>query len=468
MKDIKPYDNYKTSDIGWLGEIPKHWNVRKIKYVFRETDERSELGNEDLLSVSHYTGVTKKSDKVAKGELLTNAKTLIGYKVVKKDDLVINIMLAWNGSLGISKYDGITSPAYCVYKSLIGGEKYFGYLFRTKKAQQEFKKQSKGIIESRLRLYSDNFFNIKTAIPTLQEQTAISRFLDFKLAKIDRFIRKKKQIIKLLNEQKEGIINQAITKGINSNVTMKPSGIDWLGDIPEHWKVRKLKYLGQCQNGISAAAEYFGSGFPFISYGDVYNNNSLPDTGSGLANSSEKDRKHYSVLKGDVFFTRTSETIEEIGFSSTCLLTIENATFSGFIIRFRPATDILYEGFSKYYFKSNLHRRFFVKEMNLVTRASLSQDLLKKMPVLLPSIEEQILISQVIDSQTAQINSAIQTIEKEIALTKEYLTSLIAEAVTGKIDVRNYKIEEEIIEEITEDEEELDEETDEPLNLIGD
>ena len=226
MNNIKPYKNYKSSKVAWLGNIPEHWEMRRIKYIFKEQDKRSELGSEDLLSVSHYTGVTKKSDKVTNGELLTNANTLVGYKIVEKGDLVINIMLAWNGSLGISKYHGITSPAYCVYKSLIGGEKYFGYLFRTKNAQQEFKKQSTGIIDSRLRLYSDKFFNIKTVIPPLPEQLAIANFLDYKLGKIDRFIQKKKQLIKLLNEQKAGIINDAVTRGLNPNANMKPSNIE--------------------------------------------------------------------------------------------------------------------------------------------------------------------------------------------------------------------------------------------------
>ncbi|MCO6498707.1 MAG: restriction endonuclease subunit S, partial [Chitinophagaceae bacterium] len=213
MRQNKPYSTYKKTEVSWLGELPKHWEVKKVKYLFTEQDKRSLTGSEDLLSVSQYTGVTKKSDKVANGDSLTNAKTLEGYKIVSKGDLVINIMLAWNGSLGISKYDGLVSPAYCVYKLKEGNEKYFGYLFKTKNAQQEFKKNSTGIIDSRLRLYTDDFFSIKTAVPPKEEQTAIARFLDYKLAKINRFIQKKKQLITLLNEQKAAIINQAVTKG---------------------------------------------------------------------------------------------------------------------------------------------------------------------------------------------------------------------------------------------------------------
>lgn len=434
------YTAYKNSGVSWIGEIPEHWEIRRIKYVFEELDGRSKTGDEDLLSVSQYTGVTKKSDKIADDENISNAKTLVGYKAVGKGDLVINIMLAWNGSLGISPYDGITSPAYSVYRLIEGNEKYFGYLFTTPNAKQEFKKQSTGIIDSRLRMYTDSFFNIKTALPPENEQTAIANFLDYKLEKINRFITKKKQLIKLLTEQKSAIINQAVTKGINPNAKLKPSGIEWLGDIPEHWEVRKLKYIGKCQNGISAGAEYFGSGFPFITYGDVYNNYSIPEKATGLAKSTINDRINYSVKKGDVFFTRTSETVEEIGLTSTCIHTMENAIFSGFIIRVRPYIKNISELYSQYYFRSNLHRRFFVKEMNLVTRASLSQDLLKRLPVLIPPYSEQLAIAKKIKTEFVKIDKTISSIEKEITLVEEYKTALIAEAVTGKIDVRDFKL----------------------------
>ena len=186
---------------------------------------------------------------------------------------------------------------------------------------------------------------------------------------------------------------------------------------------------------MSKGADYFGSGFPFVSYGDVYNNIALPLNIDGLAKSTKADQETYSVIRGDVFFTRTSETIEEIGFASTCLETIENAIFSGFLIRFRPFSDNLFEGFSKYYFRSQLHRLFFVKEMNLVTRASLSQELLKKLPVLLPPIPEQYKIAAYLDKRMKFINVKIEKTKKIIKLQKEYRAALISEVVTGKIKV---------------------------------
>ncbi|MFM6135741.1 MAG: restriction endonuclease subunit S, partial [Sphaerospermopsis kisseleviana] len=184
---------------------------------------------------------------------------------------------------------------------------------------------------------------------------------------------------------------------------MKDSGIEWLGAIPEHWEVKRLRYTGFCQNGISKGADYFGFGYPFVNYTDVYANPELPKIVNGLANSTDEDRINYSVQTGDIFFTRTSETIEEIGITSTCLQSIDNATFSGFLIRVRPFANLIFPGFSKYYFRCQLHRFFFVKEMNLVTRASLSQELLKKLPVLLPPLQEQQKIAEYLDQKTAQI-----------------------------------------------------------------
>jgi type I restriction enzyme, S subunit len=221
---------------------------------------------------------------------------------------------------------------------------------------------------------------------------------------------------------------------------MKDSGIEWLGDIPAHWEVKKLRYVGSCQNGVSKGGDYFGSGYPFVNYTDVYANPELPKEVNGLAQSTEEDRINYSVKAGDIFFTRTSETIEEIGITSTCLQSIKTAIFSGFLIRVRPFDDSLFPAFSKYYFRCQRHRLFFVKEMNLVTRASLSQDLLKRLPVLLPPPDEQKVIAQNLDQKTAEIDQQKAKIKQAIDLLKEYRTALITNAVTGKIDIRQVPI----------------------------
>ncbi len=432
------YEAYKDSGVEWLGEIPEHWSVKRTKYLFKEIYERSNKGTEELLSVSQYTGVTKKSDRVEEGDLLTNAASLEGYKKVSIGDLVSNIMLAWNGSLGFSPFNGITSPAYSIYRLNGGGsERYFHYLLRTDLYKAEYKRKSSGVIESRLRLYTEDFFDVWCLLPLLSEQTAIAAFLDQKTAQIDQAVAIKEKQIALLKERKQILIQNTVTRGLNLGAPMRDSGVEWIGEIPQHWQVKRLRLIGNTQNGISAGADYFGSGYPFVSYGDVYNNRELPIAVKGLAKSSDNDRKQYSIEKGDVLFTRTSETIEEIGFASVCMKTILNSTFSGFLIRFRPKTGELFEGFSKYYFNAPMLRLYFVKEMNLVIRASLSQELLKSLPVLLPPFYEQKNIYDHIETESAKIDQAISIQQQQIDKLKEYKATLINSAVTGKIFV-NY------------------------------
>ncbi len=214
----------------------------------------------------------------------------------------------------------------------------------------------------------------------------------------------------------------------------KDSGIEWLGEIPEHWEIVKLKYLGNFQNGISINSEAFGAGYPFVSYGDVYNNISIPFNVKGLVNSTEIDRKVYSVKQGDIFFTRTSETIDEIGISSVCLKTIENAVFAGFLIRFRAYKKNLDNNFTKFYFRRNLNQYFFAKENGLVTRASLSQELLGKLPVIIPPLKEQEQIANFLDEKCEQIANFIEKKEKLISLLKEQKQVLINETITKGLD----------------------------------
>lgn len=215
----------------------------------------------------------------------------------------------------------------------------------------------------------------------------------------------------------------------------KDSGIEWLGEIPQHWEVRKLKYLGNFQNGISINSEAFGAGYPFVSYGDVYNNISIPFNIKGLINSTIIDRKIYSVKQGDIFFTRTSETIDEIGISSVCLKTIENAVFAGFLIRFRANKKILDNNFAKFYFRRKLNQYFFAKENGLVTRASLSQELLGRLPVIIPPLKEQEQIANFLEEKCGKIDLLIEKTKKQIKLIKEYKTTLINQAVCGRMDL---------------------------------
>ena len=426
---MERYSEYKDSGVKWLGEIPRHWGVRKAKHLWKESFAISKNGSEELLSVSQYEGVTP-------SKLESRSESLKGYKIVSENDLVINIMLAWLGGLGVSKYNGIVSPAYSTYKIIDSSNpRFLHYLYKTPLYLAEFARHSTGVVPSRWRMYTDDFGQVLTLLPPRKEQDAIVTYLDMATSKIDEAIAQQQKMIDLLSERKKIIINNAVTKGLDPNVRMKPSGIDWIGDIPEHWDIRKLGTMGSTMNGVSHDSSYFGEGAPFVSYSDVYKNYSLPKFVSGLAKSSNQEKQLFSVERGDVFFTRTSETAEEIGFTSTCLETIPDAVFAGFLIRFRPYADVLYPDFSKYYFRAHIHRAYFVKEMNLVIRASLSQQLLKGLPVLLPPLQEQCNIAKYLDNKTKEIDAYMNNITKQIFLLQERKQIIINDVVTGKVKV---------------------------------
>lgn len=431
MAKYKAYPEYKDSGVEWLGMVPSHWNIKRLGQFFEE--RRDKVSDKDYppLSVT-MQGIVPQIDTAAKTDAGDNRK------LVLKNDFVINSRSDRKGSSGVSQLNGSVSLISIVMEPKRINPKFAHHLLRSYPFQEEFYRYGKGIVAD---LWSTNSSEMKNIlIPELadDESNAIACFLDHETAKIDNLIEKQQQLIELLKEKRQAVISHAVTKGLNPDVPMKDSGVEWLREVPEHWAIKPLRYLGDCQNGINIGAEAFGSGFPFISYGDAYKNRVLPDNGSGLVQSTAEDRRKYSLLRGDVLFTRTSETIEEIGFASACIKSIENACFAGFLIRFRPKSSELCIEYSKYYFSNQLLRIFFTKEMNLITRASLSQDLLKTMPVVIPPVDEQIKIAELLDNISEKFDQLQLLGEEQIKYLQERRTALISAAVTGKIDVRDW------------------------------
>lgn len=202
----------KDSGIDWIGEIPDHWEVKRNKDLFTERGEKAYTKIYDLLSVSEYYGVARREEKIKEDQVLVRAESLDDYKVCKIDDLVINIMLAWKKGLGVSKYDGLVSPAYGVFKRKLElFPVYYHYLFRTDLYTAEFKRNSRGIIESRLRLYPDKFFSISSIFPPLKEQQQIADFLDAKTTTIDNIVNNLEIQITTLKELRKTLINEVVT-----------------------------------------------------------------------------------------------------------------------------------------------------------------------------------------------------------------------------------------------------------------
>lgn len=438
------YDSYLPTNVKWLPKIPSHWKLKKLKFLGFLYNGLSGKSSKDF-EMSAYSKPYIKFTNIYNNQYIKKEEfdyvkiynNEVQNKVQKND--IFFLMSSENyedlGKTSLIDFDTneLYLNSFCKgfrIKCLNTYPKYLNFLLHSTIYKSNISSKGNGF--TRINLKIEHINNLFILNPTLNEQKAIASFLDKKCSNIENFISQKTKHITYLKELKTAIINECVTKGLDKTATCKESGIEWLGTIPSHWEVKKLQYLGTLQNGINIGAEYFGKGNPFVSYCDVYNNFSLPNTIKGLVASNEIEKKLYSVEKEDVFFTRTSETIEEIGLSSVCFETIKNATFAGFLIRFRPKKNILHKNFSKYYFRSKMLRGFFVKEMNLVTRASLSQELLKSLPVVLPPLKEQKQIAIHIEQKLDTINKLIEKTTKEIDFVKEYKTSLIDEVVSGK------------------------------------
>jgi len=445
---FKSYPKHKKSGVEWLGDVPEHWERMRLKntingcingYWGDDPDGENDIPvirvadfNRDNLGLN-FPIPTKRAieSKALKNRILKQGDLLL-EKSGGGDKQLVGVVVLFD-----SEITAISANFIAKMTPKNGyNSNYILYVFSSlysKRVNYRHINQTTGIQN----INSSSYLCEHIYCSDFKEQSTIANFLDRETTRIDSLIKEKENFIALLKEKRQALISHTVTKGLDPTVKMKDSGVEWLGDVPDHWGISRIKYTGRCQNGINIGAESFGYGFPFVSYSDVYKNFTLPVKVLGLVDSSKSDRKSYSVINNDIFFTRTSETIEEIGFSSVCESEIEDACFAGFLIRFRPEKDSLFSGFSKYYFRNEKLRAFFVKEMNLITRASLSQDLLKKMPVLLPNLSEQKSIATYLDKQTTKIDLLVKETKTSIELLKEHRTALISAAVTGKIDVRH-------------------------------
>ncbi|MBR3411334.1 MAG: restriction endonuclease subunit S [Bacteroidales bacterium] len=429
---MERYSEYKDSGVEWLGEIPRHWGLIKSKYLWKESFNLSEQGNEELLSVSQYDGITP-----AKGD--TRSEALDGYKIVKKDDLVINIMLAWMGGLGISSYNGIVSPAYCVYKLNHNyNPRFFHYLYKTPLYLSEFAKHSTGVIPSRWRMYTDDFGQVLSLIPPIEEQNAIVAYLDKVTSKIDAAIAQQQKMIELLNERKQIIINNAVTKGLDPTAKMKPSGIPWLGNIPAHWELFRLKYLF---TGYKAGP--FGSSLitnALLEDGSilVYTPEHVAEQRTSIPNNlylpenRRNELKKFFVKKGDVIFPIVGSLGRAMIIEEAMPEGIINQRLAMFSIRkeFLDTDFFMWVfGKSKFYesYIKNVQRGSFI--------VNLTKTLVGDMPFVLPPINEQKEISIFITNKTTEILSSISCIEKQIGLLQERKQIIINDIVTGKVKV---------------------------------
>ena len=435
------YPNYRRPKMRWLPAVPEHWNEQRAKTFFREVDERSKTGQEELLSVSHLTGVTPRSQKKV---TMFKAASYVGSKLCQPGDIVINTLWAWMAALGASKHEGIVSPAYGVYRphhadSFNPG--YLDYLLRTRAYVAEYIGRSTGIRSSRLRLYPNQFLDIALIQPPRTEQDQIVAYLRAQDAHIARFIKAKRDLIKLLTEQKLRIIDHAVTRGLDASVALKPSGIEWLGEVPEHWEVALIKHVADVRfSGVDKHSHNHETPVRLCNYTDVYKNDRITD-GMDLmhATATAAEIARLTLKAGDVILTKDSETPDDIGVPTWVPEDLPGVVCAYHLGLLRPVPDrVVGEFLFRAIGSARTAQQFHVLATG-VTRFALGKHDVKNAVIALPTVEEQKTICRWISDECQPLDDAIARAEDEIKLIREYRDRLIADVVTGQVDVRGWQ-----------------------------
>jgi type I restriction enzyme S subunit len=421
----------KQSGIDWIGDIPDDWKTRQIRYLFSLRDERNykPLSEVNLISVYTDKGVLQHSDiEQTTGNKAQNAD---GYKHVYTNDLVVNIILCWMGALGISDFDGVTSPAYDVYapKDLnIIFPKYYHYLFRTTQFNGKCYTEGRGIMQMRWRTYSSEFKSIKVPLPPKDTQQRIAEYLDSKCAQIDSIIEESKKSIEEYKAWKQSVIFEAVT-GKNLNCKKKESGIEWIGEIPAEWEVRALKTLFRIFSGTtpkSDRAEFWDGDIKWITPADFSTEDIFISNGKrNISNKGVKSHSLEMIPAGNLIFSKRAP----IG--KVCINTDEICTNQGCLACVKKF-DLNIKFF--YYFISSLTEYFELLGSG-TTFKEISLSAFSDFKISYPPLSEQEAIAKMLDSKCAQIDSLITEKESLIADLTEYKKSLIFEVVTGKRSV---------------------------------
>ncbi|MCV3356100.1 restriction endonuclease subunit S [Campylobacter sp. RKI_CA19_01122] len=415
--------NFKDSGIEWLGEIPQHWDIVPIRYCFNEFNVRCNDNNYPLLSVTIANGVVYQNDITNKKDTSNDDKS--NYKIVPIGAIAYNKMRMWQGAVGINMLEkGIVSPAYIVAipnKQINISFSY--YLLKSKNMISEYEKYSYGLCSDMNNLRYEDFQNIKIPLPPLKEQEQITNFLDEKCEQIKNFIEKKEKLITLLKEQKQAFINEAITKGLDKNVNFKDSGIEYLGEIPQHWKVVKINKMVTFVNGYAFENFDFNPTFeiPVIRIGDIQKEKILYNN---CLKTKEKEKlKQFLISNNDILIALSGATTGKIAFCDT-----DNKAY----INQRVAIVRSKLKLVKYYFLTRGFSLLIELACNGSAQPNISIKEIGEFKIPLPPLKEQEQITNFLDEKCKKIDLLIEKTEKQIKLIKEYKTTLINQAVCGR------------------------------------
>ena len=433
---MRCYPEYKESGVEWIGEIPVHSEVKRLKYVAdlnMGQSPPSEEYNSDQLGTPFLQGNAEFG--------LHHPTPKIYCPTAKKHASPGEILVSVRAPVGAIN---IADQEYGIGRGLCAIRP------RTNQLERHYAKYLLEVVRTELHVVAtgstydavtvDEVSNLTCVVPPLSEQCAIANFLDRKTGQIVELIRIKGRRIELLQEQRTALINQAVTKGLDPNVEIKPSGVDWIGEICKHWEIKKLKYIvqGGLTNGLFKKKDQFGSGVKLINVTDMYQDEFLVKFEKlDRVEAEPREIETYAVEPGDIFFVRSSLKLEGVA-ASACITDVPEPTvFECHLVRLHPCpTQVLFKYLINY-LNSTQTRQRLITLANTVTMTTIAQPKLASIEVVLPSLSEQHAIIDYLDKKTQQIHELIAAEGRKIELLKEYRQSLISEVVTGKIDVRS-------------------------------
>jgi type I restriction enzyme S subunit len=440
---MKKYDSYKDSGIDWIGDVPSHWESWKISHAFNRigsgtTPESGnpiyhENGTINWLNTGDLNdGVLDSCSKKITTKALEDYSSL---KLFPTGSLVMAMYGATIGKTAILNFETTTNQACCVFcDSSIIDLKFLQYWFIGNKEQII----NLAIGGGQPNISQNILKDIRVWCPDYSEQVSLTQFLDYKTTQIDHLIAKKQQFIQLLEEESVAVINQAVTKGLDPSVPMKDSGIEWLGEIPEHWEVKRIKHLlsEPLKYGANESAEEENLDDPrYIRITDFGNDGKLKaNTFKSLPYSKAEN---FLLSEGDILFARSGATVGKTFFFTNYK---GIACFAGYLIKASCDRQLLKPEFLYEFTNTGSYNNWKQSIFQQSTIQNIGADKYNQLKIAIPPISEQNVIVEFLKNKSSEIELIINKTQQEIELLKEYKTALISEVVTGKVDVRNEKL----------------------------
>ena len=430
---MMPYNAYKDSKLDWLGNIPSHWDLVKLGACFKERNEKVSDKDFAALSVTK-NGILPQMEHVAKTDAGDNRKKVcIG-------DFVINSRSDRKGSSGTSNYDGSVSLISIALEPRLYEPRFAHHLLRSYNFQEEFYKYGKGIVADLWSTRYSDMKNISVPLMPIEEQQAIVTFLDRETQRIDSLIEEKQTFIQLLKEKRQTLINHVVTRGLNPNVEMHNSGIEWIGQVPKHWKLITHSYvINKIEQGWSPQADSrppSGTQWGVTKLSSVKSGTFYPDECKALLDGDDPSKG--LKVQADDFLISRANTPELVG--DVCVvgdIGTKNIILCDLIYKI-SYSDEVFNRYMMYWFLSSSARSQVKLDArgSSMTMAKISQSHIKAWKVPLPTLSEQKSSVTYLDKSLSKIDEISAEVEYSISLLKERRTSLISAAVTGKIDVR--------------------------------